>query len=149
MGRPLRQDVIEAMNIATSKGQLSKQVGFNKYRIKDDDELIVRLAEKEEADNDVVLSLTDGAKEKPVLKIMKHLFQTADESYVYELDGEGHIVFEKEGVSLSVSSDAEQGPKVEAEAEPEAEAEAEPEAEPSEESVVEPSEKPVVKSKSK
>ena len=141
MGRPLRQDVIEAMNIATSKGQLSKQVGFNKYRIKDDDELIVRLAEKEEADNDVVLSLTDGVKEKPVLKIMKHLFQTADESYVYELDGEGHIVFEKEGVSLSVSSDAKQ--------EPEVEAEAEPVVEPSEESVVEPSEKPVVKSKSK
>ena len=145
MGRPLRQDVIEAMNIATSKGQLSKQVGFNKYRIKDDDELIVRLAEKEEADNDVVLSLTDGVKEKPVLKIMKHLFQTADESYVYELDGEGHIVFEKEGVSLSVSSDAKQEPEVEAEAEPEAE----PVVEPSEESVVEPSEKPVVKSKSK
>lgn len=103
MGRPLRQDTIEAMGLVASGKELSKQVGYNKYKVKDSEENeIVRLAEVEDLEKgDVVLSLTDGNEAKPVLKIMKHLFQTADEAYVYELDDEGHVVFEKEGVSIS------------------------------------------------
>ena len=101
MGRPLRWDTIEGMNIVTSKGQLSKQVGYNKYRIKDNDELIVRLAEEEVEDNDVVITLTDGANSAPVLKIMKHLFQTPMGAYEYSLNEDGEIVFEKEGVEIS------------------------------------------------
>lgn len=102
MGRPLRQDVIEAMGLVASGKELSKQVGYNKYKVKDSEDEIVRLAEVENvAAGDVVLSLTDGNEAKPVLKIMKHLFQTADESYVYDLDADGHVVFEKEGVSIS------------------------------------------------
>lgn len=101
MGRPLRWDTIEGMNIVTSKGQLSKQVGYNKYRIKDNDELIVRLAEQEVEDNDVVITLTDGANSAPVLKIMKHLFQTPMGAYEYSLNEDGEIVFAKEGVEIS------------------------------------------------
>ena len=103
MGRPLRQDTIEAMGLVASGKELSKQVGYNKYKVKDSEENeIVRLAEVEDLEKgDVVLSLTDGNEAKPVLKIMKHLFQTADEAYIYELDEEGHVVFEKEGVSIS------------------------------------------------
>lgn len=102
MGRPLRQDTIEAMGLVASGKELSKQVGYNKYRVKDSEDEIVRLAEVEDLEKgDVVLSLTDGNEAKPVLKIMKHLFQTADEAYVYELDADGHVVFEKEGVSIS------------------------------------------------
>ena len=101
MGRPLRWDTIEGMNIVTSKGQLSKQVGYNKYRIKNNDELIVRLAEQEVEDNDVVITLTDGANSAPVLKIMNHLFQTPMGAYEYSLNEDGEIVFAKEGVEIS------------------------------------------------
>ena len=149
MGRALRQDVIEAMGLVASGKELSKQVGYNKYKVKDSEDEIVRLAEVENvAAGDVVLSLTDGVKAKPVLKIMKHLFQTADESYVYELDDDGHVVFEKEGVSISGSSVAEQEPKDESEPELEAESANILSEEPSEEPVVEPSEEPVVETKS-
>lgn len=133
MGRPLRQDTIEAMGLVASGKELSKQVGYNKYKVKDSEENeIVRLAEVEDLEKgDVVLSLTDGNEAKPVLKIMKHLFQTADEAYVYELDEEGHVVFEKEGVSISGSSDAETEP--EPEPEPTNNSNNEPSEEPSEE----------------
>ena len=100
MGRPLRQDTIEAMGLVASGKTLSKQVGYNKYKVKDSEDEIVMLAETENLDSgEVVLSLTDGVKSKPVLKIMKHLFQTSDEAYVYELNAEGKPVFEKEGQS--------------------------------------------------
>ena len=73
MGRPLRQDTIEAMGLVASGKTLSKQVGYNKYHIVEDEDKIVRLAEVENVEKgDVVLSLTDGNEAKPVLKIMKH-----------------------------------------------------------------------------
>ena len=114
MGRPLRQDTIEAMGLVASGKTLSKHVGYNKYKVKDSEDEIVMLAETENLDSgEVVLSLTDGVKSKPVLKIMKHLFQTSDEAYVYELNAEGKPVFEKKGVSISVSSAVESKPSAE------------------------------------
>ena len=35
MGRPLRQDTIEAMGLVASGKTLSKKVGYKKYRVKD------------------------------------------------------------------------------------------------------------------
>lgn len=130
MGRPLRQDTIEAMGLVASGKTLSKQVGYNKYRVKDSEDEIVMLAETENLDSgEVVLSLTDGAKSKPVLKIMKHLFQTSDEAYVYELNAEGKPVFEKEGVSISVSSAVEPKPSAEPKSKSKSKSKSEPESE--------------------
>lgn len=130
MGRPLRQDTIEAMGLVASGKTLSKQVGYNKYRVKDSEDEIVMLAETENLDSgEVVLSLTDGVKSKPVLKIMKHLFQTSDEAYVYELNAEGKPVFEKEGVSISVSSAVEPKPSAEPKSKSKSKSKSEPESE--------------------
>lgn len=138
MGRPLRQDTIEAMGLVASGKTLSKQVGYNKYRVKDSEDEIVMLAETENLDSgEVVLSLTDGVKAKPVLKIMKHLFQTSDEAYVYELDAEGKPVFEKKGVSISVSSAVESKPS--AEPKSKSKSKSEPKSEPESEVLAEPS----------
>ena len=103
---------------------------------------IVMLAETENLDSgEVVLSLTDGVKSKPVLKIMKHLFQTSDEAYVYELDAEGKPVFEKEGVSISVSSAVESKPSAEPKvlAEPKSKSKSKSKSEPKSEVLDEPS----------
>lgn len=144
MGRPLRQDTIEAMGLVASGKTLSKQVGYNKYKVKDSEDEIVMLAETENLDSgEVVLSLTDGVKSKPVLKIMKHLFQTSDEAYVYELNAEGKPVFEKEGVSISVSSAVESKPsaepKVLAEPKSKSKSKSEPKSEPEPKVLAEPS----------
>ena len=138
MGRPLRKDTIEAMGLVASGKTLSKQVGYNKYRVKDSEDEIVMLAETENLDSgEVVLSLTDGVKSKPVLKIMKNLFQTSDEAYVYELDAEGKPVFEKEGVSISASSAVESKPS--AEPKSKSKSKSEPKSEPESEVLDEPS----------
>ena len=85
MGRPLRQDTIEAMGLVASGKTLSQQVRYNTSRVKDSEDEIVMLAETENLDSgEVVLSLTDGVKSNPVLKIMKNLFFTFEKAYVYE-----------------------------------------------------------------
>lgn len=102
MGRPLRKDTIEAMELVASGKTLSKQVGYNKYHTVEDEDEIVRLAEVEDLDNgDVVLVLHDGENDYPVIKIMKHLFQTTNGAYVYTLDAEGKPVFDREDISVN------------------------------------------------
>lgn len=101
MGRPLKQDVIEKMGLVASGKELSKQVGYNKYKVKDSEDEIVRLAEVEDLDKgDVVLSATIGNGVYTVLKLMKHLIQTTEGAFEYTLDEEGKAL-DKDGNEIS------------------------------------------------
>ena len=93
MGRPLKKADIEKMNLIaeTKEGQvvLGKQVGFNKYIVDEEAHKVVRLASELVADNDAVLKLSVDGAEKPVLKVLRNLVQTADAVYAYKLKVEG------------------------------------------------------------
>ena len=93
MGRPLKKADIVKMNLIaeTKEGQvvLGKQVGFNKYIVDEDAHKVVRLASELVADNDAVLKLSVAGEEKPVLKVLRNLVQTADAVYAYKLKVEG------------------------------------------------------------
>ena len=115
MGRPLRQDTIESMNLMTEKDYvLSKQVGFNKYLVKDADKIIC-LSDKAENVNDLeydVLNLYVNGQAKPVTKILRNLVHTADGVFAYkletkEVDGkkETIVVFADANVSFTKSEE--------------------------------------------
>ena len=111
MGRPLRYDAIEKMGLNTSKGQLGKQVGYNKYLVltgeenpKYEEGLVVRLAEADdEAKNEVVLTAKIGNGVYTVLKLMKHLIQTTEGAFEYTLDEEGKAL-DKDGNEITFGS---------------------------------------------
>ena len=104
MGRPLKKETIEKMNLVarTQKGQvvLGKQVGYNKYIVDEETRQIVRLANELVQEDDAVLSLTVGESEEPVTKILKNIFQTDKGVYAYKLVEE-EVVFEREDVSFA------------------------------------------------
>lgn len=111
MGRPLRYDAIEKMGLNTSKGQLGKQVGYNKYLVltgeenpKYEEGLVVRLAEADdEAKNEVVLTAKIGNGVYTVLKLMKHLIQTTEGAFEYTLDEKGKAL-DKDGNEITFGS---------------------------------------------
>jgi len=121
MGRPLKKDTIVAMNLVaeTKEGQvvLGKQVGFNKYIVDEEAHKVVRLASELVADNDAVLKLTVAGEEKPILKVLRNLVQTADGVYAYQLV-DGEVVFADADVSFGageVATTAAEEEKVEEE----------------------------------
>lgn len=89
MGRPLKKETIEKMNltVTTKEGNavLGKQVGYNKYIVDVDAHKIVRLAKEVIADDDAVLTLQVNGEDKPVLKVLKNLVQTEEGVYAYQL----------------------------------------------------------------
>ena len=90
MGRPLKKETIEKMNliVETKDGQavLGKQVGFNKYIVDEEAHKIVRLAKEVVADDDAVLALTVKGKSEPVLKVLRNVVQTEQGVYAYKLN---------------------------------------------------------------
>ena len=104
MGRPLKKETIEKMNLVarTQKGEvvLGKQVGYNKYIVDEETRQIVRLANELVQQDDAVLSLTVGESKESVTKILKNIFQTDKGVYAYKLV-EDEVVFEREDVSFA------------------------------------------------
>lgn len=96
MGRPLRADVIEKMGLKASGKLLSKQVGYNKYLVKDSKE-IVMLNDVEDLDKGYVVMSIKG---KPVLKVLRNLVQFVDEALPYTLNDEGKMVIDGKVVSF-------------------------------------------------
>ena len=96
MGRPLRADVIEKMGLKASGKLLSKQVGYNKYLVKDSKE-IVMLNDVEDLDKGYVVMNIKG---KPVLKVLRNLVQFVDEALPYTLNDEGKMVIDGKVVSF-------------------------------------------------
>ena len=90
MGRPLKKETIEKMNliVETKDGQavLGKQVGFNKYIVDEEAHKIVRLAKEVVADDDAVLALTVKGESEPVLKVLRNVVQTEKGVYAYKLN---------------------------------------------------------------
>jgi hypothetical protein len=100
MGRPLRKDVIEAMGLKASGKLLEKQVGYNKYTVKDSNE-VVMLSEEEDLENGkVVLKI----KDQPILKILRNVIQLPTETIAYQVNTEGKMVIDGEVVSFDESS---------------------------------------------
>ena len=124
MGRPLRADVIEKMGLKASGKLLSKQVGYNKYLVKDSKE-IVMLNDVEDLDKGYVVMNIKG---KPVLKVLRNLVQFVDEALPYTLNDEGKMVIDGKVVSFESAKVAE--PVAEPVAEEVKEEVAEPVAEP-------------------
>lgn len=93
MGRPLKQETIEKMNliVETKAGQavLGKQVGFNKYVVDAENNTIVRLATELKEENDAVLTLSVKGESEPVLKVLRNVVQTEKGVYAYTLKVEG------------------------------------------------------------
>ena len=96
MGRPLRADVIEKMGLKASGKLLSKQVGYNKYLVKDSKE-IVMLNDIEDLDKGYVVMNIKG---KPVLTVLRNLVQFVDEALPYTLNDEGKMVIDGNVVSF-------------------------------------------------
>lgn len=103
MGRPLRQDVIEKMNLVASGKTLSAQVGYNKYKVKGSDE-IVMLSTVEDLDKGYVVLKIDG---KIVTKILRNLIQTVDEIIPYTIDENGKMVIDGKTVVEDVKEPSE------------------------------------------
>lgn len=105
MGRPLRSDYLKSMNleVTTTLGvkKLLKQVGYNKYVVVADPKTVVTLVSHsgDVVSGEAKLILKDGSDMKPVLKITKRVFTTADETYAYEVTESG-LHFFKDGVSI-------------------------------------------------
>lgn len=117
MGRPLRADVIEKMNLVASGKTLSAQVGYNKYKVKDSDE-IVMLSTVEDLDKGYVVLKIDG---KIVTKILRNLIQTVDEIIPYTIDENGKMVIDGKTVVEDVKEPSEptvEEPTVEESSEP-------------------------------
>ena len=105
MARPLKKSTIEKMDLTvkTFDGEskkLGKQVGYNKYIVDEETHEIVKLSEELKEKGDALLVLEDHGKDKPVIKIVEHLFQTPEKPYSYVRDAEGKVVFLDEGVSV-------------------------------------------------
>ena len=105
MARPLKKSTIEKMDLTvkTFDGEskkLGKQVGYNKYIVDEETHEIVKLAAELKEKGDALLVLEDQGKDKSVIKIVEHLFQTPEKAYAYVRDAEGKVVFLDEGVSV-------------------------------------------------
>ena len=79
MARPLKKSTIEKMELTvkTFDGEskkLGKQVGYNKYIVDEETHEIVKLSEELKEKGDALLVLEDHGKDKPVIKIVEHLF---------------------------------------------------------------------------
>lgn len=103
MGRPLKKETIEKMNliVETKDGLavLGKQVGFNKYIVDEEARKIVRLAKEIVAGDDAVLALTVKGETESVLKVLRNVVQTEKGVYAYKLnvtkvDGEEVVTVE-------------------------------------------------------
>lgn len=98
MGRPLRKDLLEKMNIKVSvngaEKTLVKQVGFNKYETEDGS--IVTLGK------DASLLVIDGEKSAKVIKITKNVLYT-DGGFIaaYDVQKNGGIKLLDESLVLS------------------------------------------------
>lgn len=118
MARPLPFKRLEKMDLTVklfdgSSKKLGKQVGYNKYIIDEESHKIVMLVEKLEKEGDALLLLEDNGKDKPVIKIVENLFQTADKPYAYVLDENGKVKFLDENVKIyDVSEDEESSQEV-------------------------------------
>lgn len=103
MGRPLRQETIELMNLTVSTKAddevLKKQVGFNKYFT--DKENVVKLSAELSEDYDAILELDNNGKKERVLKILRNIFQTEEGVYAYKLDEKDGIVFADANVTIA------------------------------------------------
>ena len=106
MGRPLRKETLEKMNLSATKKDgssvvLGKQVGYNKYLISGEEgRNVVRLSDSYTNDYDVKLSLSINDEDVPVLKITKNIFVTSKGIYSYELTEDNEIKFADETVSI-------------------------------------------------
>lgn len=106
MGRPLRKDTIEEMEITvtTKDGlvRLGKQVGFNKYIVNEgaENQTVVKLADKLVDDNDAILHLDVNGEIQVVNKIVKNFVQTAEGVYAYKLTADG-VKFADENVQFT------------------------------------------------
>lgn len=118
MARPLPEKQLVKMDLTvkTFNGEskkLGKQVGFNKYRTQEDRNEIVMLVEELKKEGDALLILEDQGKDKPVIKIVENLFQTAEKPYSYVLDEDGKVKFLDENVKVyDVSEDEESSQEV-------------------------------------
>ena len=118
MARPLKKSTIEKMDLTVklfdgSSKKLGKQVGYNKYIVDEESHKIAMLVQKLEKEGDALLLLEDNGKDKPVIKIVENLFQTADKPYAYVLDENGKVKFLDENVKIyDVSEDEESSQEV-------------------------------------
>jgi len=118
MARPLPAKRLEKMDLTVklfdgSSKKLGKQVGYNKYIVDEESHKIAMLVEKLEKEGDALLLLEDNGKDKPVIKIVENLFQTADKPYAYVLDEDGKVKFLDENVKIyDVSEDEESSQEV-------------------------------------
>lgn len=118
MARPLKESKIKKMDLAVklfdgSSKKLGKQVGYNKYIVDEESHKIAMLVEKLEKEGDALLLLEDNGKDKPVIKIVENLFQTADKPYAYVLDENGKVKFLDENIKIyDVSEDEESSQEV-------------------------------------
>ena len=118
MARPLKKSTIEKMDLTVklfdgSSKKLGKQVGYNKYIVDEESHKIAMLVQKLEKEGDALLLLEDNGKDKPVIKIVENLFQTADKPYAYVLDENGKVKFLDENIKIyDVSEDEESSQEV-------------------------------------
>lgn len=118
MARPLPFKKLEKMDLTVklfdgSSKKLGKQVGYNKYIVDEKSHKIAMLVEKLEKEGDALLLLEDNGKDKPVIKIVENLFQTADKPYAYVLDKNGKVKFLDENIKIyDVSEDEESSQEV-------------------------------------
>ena len=118
MARPLKESKIKKMDLSVKmfggeSKKLGKQVGYNKYIVDEESHEIAMLVEKLEKKGDALLLLEDNGKDKPVIKIVENLFQTADKPYAYVLDENGKVKFLDENVKVyDISEDEESSEEV-------------------------------------
>ena len=118
MARPLPFKRLEKMDLTVklfdgSSKKLGKQVGYNKYIVDEKTHEIVMLVEELKKEGDALLLLEDNGKDKPVIKIVENLFQTADKPYAYILDKNGKVEFLDKNVKIyDVSEDEESSQEV-------------------------------------
>ncbi|MGM9878545.1 MAG: hypothetical protein ACI31R_00735 [Bacilli bacterium] len=118
MARPLKESKIKKMDLTVKlfngeSKKLGKQIGFNRYVVDDETKEIATLSQKLEKEGDALLLLEDNGKDKPVIKIVENLFQTADKPYAYVLDENGKVKFLDENVKIyDISEDEESSQEV-------------------------------------
>ena len=118
MARPLKESKIKKMDLTVKlfngeSKKLGKQIGFNRYVVDDETKEIATLSQKLEKEGDALLLLEDNGKDKPVIKIVENLFQTADKPYAYVLDENGKVKFLDENIKIyDVSEDEESSQEV-------------------------------------
>lgn len=118
MARPLKESKIKKMNLTVKlfngeSKKLGKQIGFNRYVVDDETKEIATLSQKLKKEGDALLLLEDNGKDKPVIKIVENLFQTADKPYAYILDKNGKVEFLDKNVKIyDVSEDEESSQEV-------------------------------------